>query len=65
MKVTVDQDRCCGSGQCVLTAPEVFDQSDDDGLVRLLRPGPAPEQHTSVRLAKALCPGNAITVHDA
>ncbi|GAA2835567.1 ferredoxin [Kitasatospora paracochleata] len=65
MKVTVDQDRCCGSGQCVLTAPEVFDQSDDDGLVRLLHPGPPPEQYASVRLAAALCPGNAITVHDA
>ncbi|GAA1118813.1 ferredoxin [Kitasatospora arboriphila] len=64
MQVTVDQDRCCGSGQCVLTAPGVFDQSDEDGLVRLLRPGPAEEQHAAVRLAAALCPGSAITVLD-
>ncbi|MCU7820533.1 ferredoxin [Kitasatospora sp. DSM 101779] len=64
MQVTVDQDRCCGSGQCVLTAPAVFDQSDEDGLVRLLRPGPAEEERAAVRLAAALCPGSAITVLD-
>ncbi|MEV8098899.1 ferredoxin [Kitasatospora sp. NPDC085879] len=62
MQVTVDQDRCCGSGQCVLTAPAVFDQSDEDGLVRLLHPGPDGDQRAAVRLAAALCPGNAITV---
>jgi ferredoxin len=27
MKVTVDTDKCIASGQCVLTAPEVFDLS--------------------------------------
>ncbi|MFJ8038959.1 ferredoxin [Kitasatospora sp. NPDC096147] len=64
MKVTVDQDRCCGSGQCVLTAPAVFDQSEDDGLVRLLDPTPGPADHAAVRLATALCPGGAITLPD-
>jgi ferredoxin len=64
MQVTVDQDRCCGSGQCVLTAPEVFDQSEDDGLVRLLPERPDPAGQAAVRLAAALCPGGAITVRD-
>lgn len=64
MQVTVDQDRCCGAGQCVLTAPSAFDQSEDDGLVRLLRPHPGPALHADVRLAAALCPGNAIAVHE-
>ncbi|MFB9368507.1 ferredoxin [Kitasatospora sp. NPDC001664] len=64
MQVTVDQDRCCGSGQCVLTAPAVFDQSEDDGLVELLDPAPGPAERPAVRLAAALCPGGAITLTD-
>jgi ferredoxin len=30
MKVTVDQDKCVSSGQCVLNAADVFDQRDED-----------------------------------
>ncbi|NEW70776.1 hypothetical protein G4H13_10220 [Streptomyces rapamycinicus] len=30
MKVHVDEAKCCGAGQCVLVAPEVFDQRDVD-----------------------------------
>ena len=33
MKVTVDQDKCVSSGQCVLNATDVFDQREDDGVV--------------------------------
>ena len=40
MKVKVDQARCVASGNCVLTAPEVFDQRDEDGIVVLLDPSP-------------------------
>ena len=36
MRVAVDQDKCCGAGKCVLLAPEVFDQREDDGVVVLL-----------------------------
>ncbi|NRQ37305.1 ferredoxin [Nonomuraea sp. NN258] len=62
MRVHVDQDRCCGAGQCVLLAPEVFDQRDDDGIVLLLTPEPAPDRHAAVREAAAMCPGAAIEV---
>ncbi len=62
MQVSVDQDRCCSSGQCVLTAPTVFDQSDEDGYVRLLQDRPGPALAADVLLAAALCPGRAITV---
>ena len=30
MKVVIDQDKCVGAGQCVLLAPDVFDQRDED-----------------------------------
>ena len=28
LKVIVDRDKCVGSGECVFTAPEVFDQDE-------------------------------------
>ncbi|WP_104821421.1 ferredoxin [Kitasatospora sp. MMS16-BH015] len=62
MLVTVDRGRCCSSGQCVLTAPTVFDQSDEDGLVEVLQPTPPAYLAPDVRLAATLCPGRAITV---
>ena len=34
MKVTVDQDKCVSSGQCVLNAMDLFDQRDEDGVDR-------------------------------
>ena len=37
MKITVDEEKCCAAGQCVLIAPEVFDQRDEDGIVRPAR----------------------------
>ncbi|MFE7566934.1 ferredoxin [Streptomyces sp. NPDC057539] len=60
MKITVDEASCCGAGQCVLLAPEVFDQRDDDGIVVLLDAEPAADQHAAVREAAAVCPVAAI-----
>ena len=60
MKVTVDEDKCCGAGQCVLLAPEVFDQRDEDGIVVLLDAEPAQELHGAVREAASVCPAAAI-----
>jgi ferredoxin len=64
VKVYVDQDRCCGAGQCVLIAPEVFDQRDEDGIVTLLDPSPAAQEHAATREAAAVCPAAAITIDD-
>jgi ferredoxin len=64
VKVSVDETKCCGAGQCVLIAPEVFDQRDDDGIVALLDPEPAEELAATVREAAAVCPAAAITFHD-
>ena len=64
-KVTVDQDRCCGAGQCVLLAPDVFDQREQDGIVVLLEPTPAPDLHDAVREAANVCPAAAITLEGA
>nr|AHE14909.1 ferredoxin-2 [uncultured bacterium] len=64
MKVAIDEAACCGAGQCVLVAPAVFDQRDDDGVVILLDAEPPAAEHGNVREAAALCPAAAITVQD-
>ncbi|SDU59388.1 ferredoxin [Jiangella alkaliphila] len=64
MKITLEVDACVGGGQCVMAAPDVFDQ-DDDGLVVVLDDDPAPERADDVRLAARLCPARAIQVEDA
>ncbi|MFE0250944.1 ferredoxin [Streptomyces sp. NPDC059010] len=64
MKLSVDEGRCCGAGQCVLIAPEVFDQRDEDGIVTLLEPSPAADLQASAREAAAVCPAAAITIDE-
>ena len=64
MKVTIDRNKCVGAGQCVLAAPEVFAQSDEDGLVVLRVQTPSTELREPVRAAANLCPSLAITVED-
>lgn len=61
MRVSVDQERCCGAGQCVLLVPEVFDQREEDGVVLLLDPAPPAALHGDVQHAAAVCPTAAIT----
>ena len=62
MKVIIDQDKCVGAGQCVLTADDVFDQREEDGIVVLLDTDPPAERLTDVQHAAAVCPALAITV---
>ncbi|MFJ6198157.1 ferredoxin [Micromonospora sp. NPDC092111] len=60
--MTVDRDACCGAGNCVRTAPEVFTQDDADGLVLLRDAAPPPESSERVHRAADLCPAGAIRV---
>ena len=64
LKLIVDRDRCVGSGECVFTAPEVFDQDEDDGIVVLLTDTPEEELWDSARQAARQCPANAIKVEE-
>jgi ferredoxin len=64
MRVTIYENRCCGAGQCVMAAPTVFDQRDEDGVVVLLDPTPPPELLPQVRQAIRVCPALAIQVEE-
>ncbi|WP_035863166.1 4Fe-4S domain-containing protein [Cryptosporangium arvum] len=61
MRVRADVETCVGAGQCVLSAPDVFDQ-DDDGIVRLLQDAPPPDAESAVRLAGRTCPSRSVHV---
>jgi ferredoxin len=64
VKVTVDQEKCCAGGNCVMLAPDVFDQRDSDGVVVLLTDAPAQDLHDAVREAADVCPTAAISVDE-
>ncbi|HKY91595.1 MAG TPA: ferredoxin [Nevskiaceae bacterium] len=64
LKLVIDLDRCAGTGQCVLTAPKVFDQSADNGKVFVLEHVNLAEQEAAVREAVLNCPTRALSVKE-
>lgn len=62
LKVSIDREKCVGSGNCVYVAPEVFSQDDDDGIVILLTDRPAENLDAAVLEAERQCPSMAIRV---
>ncbi len=64
MKVTVDRNKCVSAGNCVANAPDIFDQDEDDGSVRLLVERPAADRADAVHRAVEACPAKAISVQD-
>ncbi|MBA2810192.1 ferredoxin [Streptomyces sp. KM273126] len=64
MHIEFDEPKCVAAGQCVMAAPEVFDQREEDGIAILLAETPAPEFHDGVREAAAICPAAAIRLKE-
>ncbi|MCW2534944.1 MAG: ferredoxin [Modestobacter sp.] len=62
MRVAADREVCIGSGNCVFTANDVFDQDDDEGLVVLLTAEVGPRDADAVRDAVAHCPSGALRI---
>ncbi|MFI0214276.1 ferredoxin [Streptomyces lydicus] len=62
MQIRIDRTRCRGAGQCVLSAPRLFDQSEEDGMVVVLEATPPPELRDAARRAAALCPNSVIRI---
>ncbi|WP_216216680.1 ferredoxin [Amycolatopsis aidingensis] len=63
MRISANTGRCVGAGQCVLQAPEVFDQ-DEDAMVTLHTDRPGEAARAAVSEAANLCPAGAITIHE-
>jgi ferredoxin len=49
---------------CVVRAPEIFGQRDEDGLVKVLQPNPPPPLFQAARDAAAGCPVQAIALQE-
>lgn len=62
MRIEIDEDQCVGAGQCVMSAPDVFDQRLDDGTAFVVDDDPPAVLHDDVRAAAQVCPAAAITV---
>jgi ferredoxin len=60
-EIVVDDDKCIGSGACVLASPTVFDQNDE-GIVVVLRPRPEAHEMDSVKAAVRACPASVIAL---
>lgn len=63
--VEADRDVCTGSGMCVLTAPDVFDQDPKDGLVVVLVAEVADDARGRVLEAIDGCPVAALSLRAA
>ncbi|GLZ40823.1 ferredoxin [Actinokineospora sp. NBRC 105648] len=59
LHVAVDRDVCISAGRCLATAPDVFDQDDEEGLALVVRQ-PTGDEEKLVRKAEYLCPAAAI-----
>lgn len=60
MKIIADTDVCIAAGQCAYVAPELFDQSEDDGTVVILKAEPDAANEAAAEEAVTLCPSGAI-----
>ncbi|WP_375432816.1 ferredoxin [uncultured Friedmanniella sp.] len=61
MRVEAEPDVCIGAGNCVLSAPEVFDQ-DEDGIVQVLQAEVPAGQEDAAREAVERCPARALSL---
>lgn len=60
-RINIEEGRCIGAAQCVLSSPQLFDQ-DEHGFVVVLDDSPSGELVDSARLASQICPSQTITV---
>ncbi len=61
VRINLDREKCIGSGQCVLAAPDWFDQ-DDDGIAVVLEGKATEEDSEDLHHAAFTCPALAISL---
>ncbi len=63
MRVTADTTKCQAYGNCMVSAPDVFDLEDDAAHVTILEEHPPEERRHDVEEAVRSCPVEALTLH--
>lgn len=61
-KIVADRSRCVGGGNCVMSAPQLFTQAEDDGLVQVIRSILSEEDMAAAEFAVNSCPAQALTI---
>jgi ferredoxin len=64
MRVILDTQSCQAYGNCMLTAPDVFDLDEETGVAIILQERPPAELRAAVEEAVQSCPVQALTLAD-
>lgn len=59
IEISIDRDRCMGSGNCVVNAPATFDL--DESSIAIVRDAEGESEEAIARAARG-CPTQAITI---
>ena len=62
MRIEIDREKCCGFGNCVLLAPDLFDLDDQANLAVALVPAVTEPQAAEVQRVINECPTLAISL---
>ncbi|GAB3433197.1 ferredoxin [Flindersiella endophytica] len=64
MRIRVRRELCASSGMCALTAPDLFDQDEDDGRVVLREGARRSDFPAEAREAVLRCPSGALALEE-
>jgi ferredoxin len=62
VRITIDETRCCGSGNCALYASDLFSHREDDGVAVVLDSSPPESRYQDIQAVVEGCPTSAISV---
>ena len=60
IKIKIQKSKCIGSGQCVINSPKFFSQSDEDGIVELVKSEAEIKFFEELCNTEELCPAGVI-----
>jgi ferredoxin len=61
-RIEIDQNLCVGNGECVVIAPEIFDQRAQDGVSVVIGKPTTADLERALLAAVSACPSGAISV---
>lgn len=62
LEIKIDRERCIGSGECLMSAPEIFDMGDDDAAILVSDGPPWRASDDLLREIASHCPSHAISL---